>query len=376
VSAARSAASALRTPRRILGERGSRVLSRVSARFIVGSPHEDDRTRHARMGGILLLLGSAAGLSVLPFLPERIDRPLALGMAVLCLFVGGGITWLPWHRWPYFALISPLVLAFPVVFTGGLIGGDLDYYALFFPLLFSYCGYTFPPRYTGWLFLLSLLGLSLTTFTDQSPVTVPFVLLGSLLAAVCGVVLSLQRQDQQRAQDSMRQLVQAASALGAPSTRSRSPASSPTTASELLDAYGVAVLLPTAHGDDTVISAAEGCLTAAGAEGQPAHDDLLALLRRGDGSRPELTAPRWAGRPTGSGRTCWSASRCRAGDRERERRRYRARTGRSSASCAHRSGTATTSPSGRWSCWPSRAHGCWNGSSTPRRCSSAAGPTR
>jgi diguanylate cyclase (GGDEF)-like protein len=141
------------------------------------------------------------------------------------------------------------------------------------------------------MFLLSLLGLSFTSFSPQPAGTVPFVLLGSLLAAVCGVVLALQRQDEQRGQESMRQLVEAASTLGAAKHPQQVARFIASTASQLLDAYGVAVLLPTAHGDDTVVSAAEGCLTAAGAEGEPAHDDLLALLRRGDPSRSDVSAP-------------------------------------------------------------------------------------
>jgi diguanylate cyclase (GGDEF)-like protein len=232
-----------------------------------------------------------APAGLLPVLPERIDLWLAFGLASLCLVIGGGITWLPWHRWPYFALISPLALAFPVIFAGGLLGGDLDYYALFFPLLFIYCGYTFPPRYTGWMFLCSLVGLSLSTLTEQPAGTVPFVLLGSLLAAVCGVVLALQRQDEQRGQESMRQLVEAASALGAAKHPQQVARFIAATAAELLDAYGVAVLLPTAHGDDTVVSAAEGCLTAAGAEGESADADLLALLRHGAPTRSDVKAP-------------------------------------------------------------------------------------
>jgi diguanylate cyclase (GGDEF)-like protein len=275
----------------LVPDRLEHVLAAITVRFLVGTPHEDDRTRHARLAGILLLLGAVAGLGLLPILPERIDRDLAIGLAVLCSIVGGGITWLPWHRWPYFALLSPLAMAFPVVFAGGLIGGDLDYYALYFPLLFIYCGYTFPPRYTGWMFLLSLLGLSLTTVSPQPPGTVPFVLLGSLLAAVCGLVLALQRQDEQRAQESMRQLVEAASALGAAKHPQQVARFIASTASQLLDAYGVAVLLPTAHGDDTVVSAAEGCLTAAGAEGERAPSDVLALLGQGPGGRSDVTAP-------------------------------------------------------------------------------------
>ena len=280
-------------------ERWTQGLSALTVRFFLGTPHEDDRTRHARLAGILLLLGAAAGLSLLPILPERIDQGLAFGLASLCLVVGGGITWLPWHRWPYFALVSPLVLAFPVVFAGGLLGGDLDYYALYFPLLFIYCGYTFPPRYTGWTFLLSLLGLSLTTVSPQPPGTVPFVLLGSLLAALGGVVLALQRQDEQRGQESMRQLVEAASALGAAKHPQQVARFIASTAATLLDAYGVAVQLPTAHGDDTVVSAAEGCLTVAGAEGEAAQDELLALLLHGDLARSDSTTPAAAHRTGG-----------------------------------------------------------------------------
>jgi hypothetical protein len=50
-----------------------------------------------------------------------------------------------------------------------------------------------------------------------------------------------------------------------------------------------------------VVSAAEGCLTAAGAEGEPARDDLLALLRLGDAGRGDITAPSVT-RPTGGER--------------------------------------------------------------------------
>jgi diguanylate cyclase (GGDEF)-like protein len=115
------------------------------------------------------------------------------------------------------------------------------------------------------------------------------------------VVLALQRQDEQRGQESMRQLVEAASALGAAKHPQQVARFIASTASRLLDAYGVAVLLPTAHGDDTVVSAAEGCLTAAGAEGEPADADLLALLRHGGPSSADVKAPA-VGRPTGGER--------------------------------------------------------------------------
>jgi hypothetical protein len=273
-------------------------------RFFVGTPHEDDRTRHARLAGILLLLGAVGRVWVCCTSCPSASTGSAVGLGRLCLIVGEASPGCPGHRWPYIALISPLVLAFPVC-SPAAVGGDLDYYALYFPLLFIYCGYTFPPRYTGWMFLLSLLGLSLTTLTEQPAGTVPFVLLGSLLAAVCGVVLALQRQDEQRGQESMRQLVEAASALAPPSTRSRWPASSRRPPPSCLDAYGVAVLLPTAHGDDTVVSAAEGCLTAAGAEGESADADLLALLRHGAPPGPTSRRPPSAGPPAASGRTSW-----------------------------------------------------------------------
>jgi diguanylate cyclase (GGDEF)-like protein len=264
----------------------SGLVSATATRFVLGMPQEDERTKHARLAGMLLLLGATSGLSLLALLPARIERPQAAVWASICLLLGLGITYLPWHRWPAQALVAPLVLAFPCIFLGGILAGDLDFYALELPLLYLYCGCIYPPRYSGWLFLASLAALCGTALVPQPPGAVAFVLLGSLLGAVCGVVVALQRQDGQRGQESMRQLAEAASILGAAKHPEQVARLMTSTATSLLDAAGVVVLLPCAAGQAPSVSATAGCLRGLLAEGEPAGQGLLVLLRHGATSEP------------------------------------------------------------------------------------------
>ena len=198
-----------------LRARPADAARRVVLRYGLTVALEDDRVRQARLGSGLLLLGAGSALVLLPLLPVRIERELALLLAGTCLLLGAVIPWLPWQRWPYAALLAPTALTLPLLFVGGFVGGDLDYYALFLPLLFLYSGFGFPPRHIGWLLGACLAGLAVCTLRPQVPGVVPFVLLGSVLSSVCGLVLSLQRRDDQRAATAMRMLVAAATELGA-----------------------------------------------------------------------------------------------------------------------------------------------------------------
>ena len=216
----------------------------LQARFLRGSPREDERTRHARSGGVLLILGGATGLVLLPLLPARIDLWLAFGLAAACILLGFVLPWLPFHHWPRWALLAPLAAALPVIFVGGgMVDGSLDYYSLFLPLIFIYLGLTFPPVYSGWTFGLCLAGLWLALAFGQSAEAVPFILLGSVLSAVCGCVLAVQRRGEIRGYEAMRALVEAATLLGAAPDREHVADVVAAAAAELLHADGVEVLL-------------------------------------------------------------------------------------------------------------------------------------
>ncbi len=216
----------------------------LQARLLHGSPREDERTRHARSGGVLLMLGGAAGIGLLPLLPARIDHWLALGLACACILLGFVLPWLPFHQWPRWALLAPVAAALPVVFVGGgVVDGSLDYYSLFLPLVFIYLGLTFPPLYSSWTFALCLGGLGLALAFGQSAEAIPFVLLGSVLSAVCGLVLAVQRRAEARGYEAMRALVEAATLLGAATDREHVADVVAAAAAELLHADGVEVLL-------------------------------------------------------------------------------------------------------------------------------------
>jgi GGDEF domain-containing protein len=190
------------------------------------------------------LLGAGSGLALLPILPAWVSPSLAAQLALGCMALGLLMPLLPWTRLPRIALLTPLVCVFPVIFVGGgLIDGAIDYYSLFLPLAFIYAGLVFPPRYCGWMFLCCLVGLGLLLLRDQPESAVPFVLLGSVLSTVCGMVLAVQRQSESRANQAMRQLVETASSLGAARERGHVASFVAVAVAQLLNAEHVEVRL-------------------------------------------------------------------------------------------------------------------------------------
>ena len=225
-------------------DRWRELVRQTCARYVAGPPNEDERLRHARAACALLLLGAGSGLALLPILPKWVTPSLAMQLALGCMALGLLMPLLPWTRLPRIALLMPLVCVFPVIFVGGgLIDGAIDYYSLFLPLAFIYAGLVFPPRYCGWMFLCCLVGLGLSLLRDQPESAVPFVLLGSVLSAVCGAVLAVQRQSESRANQAMRQLVETASSLGAARERGHVASFVAVAVAQLLNAEHVEVRL-------------------------------------------------------------------------------------------------------------------------------------
>jgi diguanylate cyclase (GGDEF)-like protein len=238
-------------------DRWRELVRQTSARYVAGPPNEDERLRHARAACALLLLGAGAGLALVPILPDHVDHSVAVELAIGCMVLGLLMPLLPWTRLPRRALLIPLVFVFPVIFVGGgYIDGAIDYYSLFLPLAFIYAGLVFPPRYCIWMFLCCLLGLGVALLQRQPESAVPFVLLGSVLSAVCGMVLAVQRQSETRANQAMRQLVETASSLGAARERGHVASFVAVAVAQLLNAEHVEVrLLAEGDGESTAATA-------------------------------------------------------------------------------------------------------------------------
>jgi len=175
----------------------------------------DERVRAARLGALLFSVGGMMGLALIPILPSSVERPLAYLMSTSSLGFGVLIRLLPWQRWPRSALhaLCPAGLSI-ITLGGGFVGGSLDYYALFLPLVFIFAGSVFLPRTSLWLggvgaalFLVSLLGA-------QDPLVTPFYIVGLVLAVVAGLILAQGRQTERRTMAAMRHLLDAATALG------------------------------------------------------------------------------------------------------------------------------------------------------------------
>ena len=198
----------------------ARGAQAVLTRYVHGSVQEDERVRHGRTGGALMVLGALSGVGLLPILPARVDGSLVLLLAGGCFLLGVVIPWLPWDRWPRWALLLPVSVTLPVVFGGGGIVDDaLDFYALFLPLVFIYLGLVFPLVYCVGVFAVCIVGLVLAVAVGDSAEYVPFVLLGTFLSVVAGVVLGMQRRAEAHGYDAMRALAEAATMLGAATDR-------------------------------------------------------------------------------------------------------------------------------------------------------------
>ncbi|HXH79251.1 GGDEF domain-containing protein [Nocardioides sp.] len=222
----------------------SRSARAVQTRHLHGTPQEDERTRHGRAGGLLLVLGAGTGMGLLPVLPARIDHLLAFLLSVGCLALGLVVPWLPWERLPRWTLLTPVVATLPVVFGGGgFVDGTLDFYALFLPLVFIYLGLVFPPVYSWWTFVVCMVGLALSLTGAQSAEVVPFVIMTAILASVCGGVLAMQRRTEARGYQAMRALAEAATLLGAANDRQQVADVVAVATADLLDVEDVEVLL-------------------------------------------------------------------------------------------------------------------------------------
>ena len=176
---------------------------------------EDERAQAARLAALLFVAGGGLGLLLTPILPPSVARPLAYFISVLALIGGVLVQLLPWERWSREALhaIGPSGLAL-IILGGGFIGGSLNYYALFLPLVFIFAGSVFLPRTSLWLGALGFVYFLLSLLGAQDPKFTPFLIVGLVLAVVCGVVLAQGRQTERRTVASMRHLLDAATALG------------------------------------------------------------------------------------------------------------------------------------------------------------------
>jgi diguanylate cyclase (GGDEF)-like protein len=177
---------------------------------------QDERQQAARLAALLFSGGGLFSLPLIPFLPVTVSRSLAYGLIAACVLVALLVRRLPWHRWPYGALhVLPIAALAMLIVGGGFIGGSLDYYSLFLPLVFLFAGWVFLPRTSGWLSALALLAFGASLLGAQEPAVAPFFLLSLTLATVCGLVLAHGRLTERRTMGAMRHLLDAATSLGA-----------------------------------------------------------------------------------------------------------------------------------------------------------------
>jgi diguanylate cyclase (GGDEF)-like protein len=165
---------------------------------------------------VLFSGGGLLSVPLIPLLPESVSRPLAYTLVALCCLAAVVVRMLPWHDWPYSTLhVLPLMALALVMVGGGYIGGSLDYYALFLPLVFLFAGWVFLPRTSLWLAVAALGGYGVALLGRQTDAVTPFLLLNLALATTCGVVLARGRQTERRTMTAMRHLLDAATSLGA-----------------------------------------------------------------------------------------------------------------------------------------------------------------
>ena len=188
---------------------------RWSDAVLTRSPSDDERAQAARLGALLFGAGGALGLILIPILPPVIARPLAYFIAISSLLCGLIVRLLPWERWSRSTLhlLCPIGLAI-ITLGGGFVGGSLDYYSLFLPLIFIFAGSVFLPRTSLWLGALGFGLFVLSLSGAQHPRVAPFFILSLVLAVVCGLILARGRQTERRTLSSMRHLLDAAMALG------------------------------------------------------------------------------------------------------------------------------------------------------------------
>jgi diguanylate cyclase (GGDEF)-like protein len=190
-------------------------IRRWSAAVINFRASEDERAQAARLGALLFGAGGGLGVVLIPILPPSIDRPLAYFISTSSLVCGLLVRVLPWERWSRSTLhvLCPIGLAL-ITLGGGFVGGSLDYYSLFLPLIFIFAGSVFLPRTSVWLGALGCGLFALSLFGAQHTRVAPFFILSLVLAVVCGLILAQGRQTERRTLASMRHLLDAATALG------------------------------------------------------------------------------------------------------------------------------------------------------------------
>ena len=117
------------------------------ARVAFGARDRDFRDRQARLARFLFVGAAIVALGTFPFLPDGVDRVPIVIVGSVGLVVGLLLPALPWHRWPWWALLVPAVLGFVLLATAGRLSpGALEHYLALYSLSFVYIGLVAPPR--------------------------------------------------------------------------------------------------------------------------------------------------------------------------------------------------------------------------------------
>jgi len=123
------------------------MASEPFARVAFGARDRDFRDRQARLARFLFVGAAIVALGTFPFLPDGVDRVPIVIVGSVGLAVGLLLPALPWHRWPWWALLVPAVLGFVLLATAGRLSpGALEHYLALYSLSFVYIGLVAPPR--------------------------------------------------------------------------------------------------------------------------------------------------------------------------------------------------------------------------------------
>jgi hypothetical protein len=206
----------------------ARASVAVRTRYVHGTPQEDERVRHGRSGGLLLVLGAGPAWACFPVLPARIDHAARLRDGAGCLALGLVVPWLPVGRWPRLALLTRSRRPCRSSSGAGLRGRHARLLRALPAAGLHLPGLVFPPVYCGWTFIVCMLGLGVRP--DRRPVHRGRALRAPdhVLASVCGrrPRCAATRRGA-GATTRMRALTEAATQLGAATDRQQVPTSSP-----------------------------------------------------------------------------------------------------------------------------------------------------
>ncbi|MCZ7527260.1 MAG: sensor domain-containing diguanylate cyclase [Acidimicrobiia bacterium] len=205
------------------------------------APDLDSRRRAARIAGALFLAGGLAAYVTLTALGRHTDpvgTATACGLAVL---LGVTVPFLPWGRWPTWALLTLPLSAFGLLALGGRVSDDFGAaFAALLSLPFVFVGVTQRP---GLSVLLSPVAVGAYLAAGTGGGSGAAFVVALPISVAIGEVLAQASLAERRAQRGVEQLLEASQALGRVSDEDEAAAVLTQLAAGLLAADRVAVML-------------------------------------------------------------------------------------------------------------------------------------